>query len=516
MQIFDLATGELVSDLHEAVFDGLRAAGLRPDDRFEGQAGGGTVPLDGSFLPDGQRIVFDGVVAGPEGPAVMLFSIATDGSGVGVSGLVCYRGERNWLGDVTGPLQGITVLDFTIIYAGPYAGAHLADLGADVIKVESPVGDPFRDRAAVIPGNSKVFQYFNRGKRGMVVDLQTTVGRDVIHRMLHSVDVVLTNFRPGVAARLGIDYETLASIQPQLVYADITAFGHDGPLADRAGGNIIAEAYSGAMAISDKIDEDGAPIRSGLTIADLSTAIAVAMGVSAALVHRERTGEGQRVSASLLRSAISFTGMANMREPVSDAAVRDPLMEEVAQLQASGGSYESIIDARRGYHDLRGGPYHGAYPATDGAIVLGALTPANMAAARAVLEIEEDSLAGGATVAERRASMPGLRARVRKIIATRSVAEWLRDFQAAGVPVAPVNLPEEVADDPQMSSMFVELEHEIAGTQRQVGPIVEMSRSPTATDRAAPTLGQHTTEVLSDFGFSQQEISSLQASATVA
>ncbi len=416
---------------------------------------------------------------------------------------------------MAGPLHGITVLDFTIIFAGPYAGLHLADLGANVIKVESPEGDPFRDTAAIIPGNSKVFQYFNRGKRGIVVDLQTAAGRDVIHRMLRRVDVVLTNFRPGVAARLGIDYETLSSIQPQLVYAGITAFGSEGALADRAGGNIIAEAYSGAMAISDKVDEEGAPIRSGLTIADLSTAIAVAMGVSAALVHRERTGEGQLVSASLLRSAISFTGMANMREPVSDAAVRDPLMEEIAALRADGGSYGATLDARRRYFDLRGGPYHGAYRASDGALVLGALTPANFAAARSVLEIEEDPLGAGATVEERRARMPEIRAVVREIIATRTVAEWLLDFQAAGVPVARVNLPEEIADDPHMSTMFVELEHELAGTQRQAGPIVEMSKSPTATERAAPVLGQHTAEVLGDFGFSPQEIASLQADATV-
>ncbi len=115
---------------------------------------------------------------------------------------------------MAGPLQGVTVLDFTIIYAGPYAGSHLADLGADVIKVESPAGDPFRETAAVIPGNSKVFQYFNRGKRGIVVDLKAPAGREVIVRMLPTIDVVLTNFRPGVAARLGIDYETLSSIRP--------------------------------------------------------------------------------------------------------------------------------------------------------------------------------------------------------------------------------------------------------------------------------------------------------------
>jgi formyl-CoA transferase len=417
---------------------------------------------------------------------------------------------------MAGPLAGITVLDFTIIFAGPYAGLHLADLGAEVIKVESPAGDPFRQAGAVLPGNSKVFQYFNRGKRGIVVDLQTSAGRKVIHRMMLGVDVVITNFRPGVAARLGIDYETLSSIRPELVYADITAFGHDGPLAGRGGGNIIAEAYSGAMAISDKVDEDGAPIRSGLTIADLSTAIAVAMGVSAALLHRERTGEGQLVSASLLRSAISFTGIANMREPVSDAAVRDPLLEEVTEIRAGGGSYEATLDARRRYHDLRGGPYHGAFRARDGAIVLGALTPANFAAARGVLEVDDDPLGEGATVEERRTRMPELRVRVRDIIATRTVAEWLSEFEAAGVPVAPVNLPEEIADDPHMSKMFVELEHELAGTQRQVGPIVEMSKSPTATERAAPTLGQHTAEVLGEFGFSPQEVASLLDDATVA
>jgi crotonobetainyl-CoA:carnitine CoA-transferase CaiB-like acyl-CoA transferase len=432
--------------------------------------------------------------------------------------LVLLREREGWSMS-SGPLSGFRVLDFTIIYAGPYAGLHLADLGADVIKVEQPGGDPFRHSGAVVPENSKTFQFLNRGKRGIVVDLQHEQGRTLVHRMVRDADAVIMNYRPGVSTRLGIDYETVSAIRPDLVYGEITGFGDRGPLAGLAGTNIVAEAYSGAMAISGKVDEDGAPMRSGLTVADLHAGLALAMGVTAALVHRERTGEGQYVSTSLLRAVLSLTGVHNLREPVSDAVTRDPVMAEVERLRASDGTYEEILDARGTYGTLRGGPYHGGYRVKDGAIAIGALTPANFKAARMVLGIDDDPTASAdfnALDPEHRRRRDDLRAQIREQLLTRTVAEWVRDFSAAGVPVGPVQIPEEVADDEHVRTMMVEAEHELTGRQMQAGPIVEMSASPLGVERAAPPLGRHTDEVLAELGCSAEEIGALRACGAVA
>ena len=410
-----------------------------------------------------------------------------------------------------GPLNGISVLDFSIIYAGPYAGFHLADLGADVVKVEQPGGDPFRHSRAVVPENGKVFQYLNRGKRGVVINLQTEEGRTLLHRIVPDYDVVLHNYRPGVPERLGIDYETLAALRPDLIYGEISGFGARGPLADRPGSNIVAEAYGGAMAMGEKTDEDGAPMRTGVTMADLPTGTALAMGICAALLHRERTGEGQVVSCSLLRSVLSHTGMFNMREPVSDVSVRDRMMAEVAELRASGASYEEVLAARMRYHSTQGGPFHSGFRVKDGAIVLGALTPANRAAAQDVLGIDEspEDEAGASDLMAQRTHTEEVRRQVRDILLTDTQANWLERFAAAGVPAVPVHLPEDLLDDPQGSTHFIEVEHEQLGTQHQAAPIVELSRTPAEIASAAPTLGRHTDEVLRQHGVSEAELADL-------
>jgi formyl-CoA transferase len=371
-----------------------------------------------------------------------------------------------------GPLEGTHVLDFSIIYAGPYAGMHLADLGAQVTKVEQPGGDPFRHTAAVIPGNSKVFQYLNRGKRSIVINLRNERGREVAHRLVSDADVVLMNWRPGVGQRLGLDWDTLSSIRHDLIYGEITGWGGDGPLAGRAGTNIVAEAYGGAMALNGSTDEDGAPMRSGLTVGDMHAGLALAMAVSAALVHRERTGKGQVVSSSLLGAVLSLTGMHNMREPVSDAALHPGLLDRLRETRERDGTYEELLAIRGARRANHGGPYHGGFRAKDGAIVIGSLTQANFSAARAVLGIDDDPtmLPGfDAGSSEHQALRGVLRDRIRDIFLTRTVDEWVRDFQAAGVPVSPVNLPEELADDPHVSSMMVTVEHELGVSSSRSG-----------------------------------------------
>lgn len=415
-----------------------------------------------------------------------------------------------------GPLRGTRVLDLSIIYAGPYAAMHLSDLGADVVKVERPEGDPFRSPGAVAPGQSKVFQYLNRGKRSLVIDLATVEGRALLHRIVPGFDVVLHNYRPGVPERLGFGYETLSALRPDLIYAEVTGFGSSGPMAGLPGSNIVAEAHGGAMVMGEKTDEDGAPMRTGVTMADLSTGTAVAMGVCAALLHRERTGEGQIVSASLLRSVLSQTGMFNMREPVTDSAVRDPLMAEVAELRARGAPYRELLDARIRYHGTLGGPFHGGYRVSDGAIAIGALTPATRAAAQRVLDIDEspeDEEAGDP--AEQRVRMAEVRRRVAAVLLGDTRKRWLQRFAEGGVPAAPVLFPEDLADDPQGATHFVEVEHEQLGQQRQAAPIVDLTRSPSAIGSGSPALGRHTDEVLREQRIGGEEIAELRRTGVI-
>ena len=224
-----------------------------------------------------------------------------------------------------GPLDGIRVLEFSQIVAAPVCGVNLSDLGAEVIKVEPPGGEQTRRGGSVVPNESKGFQALNRGKLGLVVDLQDERGRDVIHRLVSDIDVVVINYRLGVAERIGIGYETLAAIRPDLIYWQNTGFGDEGPGAYRAGSDIVSQAYSGFIAGDGKMDDDGAPdYITATALADVTTGFAAAMGISAALFHRERTGEGQFLTTSLLRTGLFMQAGQVMREPVHDAVIARP------------------------------------------------------------------------------------------------------------------------------------------------------------------------------------------------
>jgi formyl-CoA transferase len=418
--------------------------------------------------------------------------------------------------DPTGPLNGIRVLEFSQIVAAPVCGVNLSDLGADVIKVEPPGGEQTRRSGSVVPGESKGFQALNRGKRSLVVDLHDPRGQAVIHRLIPDTDIVLINYRLGVAERVGIDYATLSAIRHDLIYWQNTGFGESGPDARRAGSDIIAQAYSGLMVTDGKLNEDGAPELISIPIADIVSGFASAMAICAALYHRVLTGEGQRIDTSLLRTALFLQGAVVMREPVTDALLRDPLVAEVSEIRARAGSYEEILEAKKRRAALRTAfrLYYGTYAAKDGAVVLGALTKANRDKMRIVL--------GGET---ERSDEPGYNAldpadqavaekwkqRYRKLFRKKTVAEWVAAFDAAGVPVAAVNIPEEMADDPQVAadSIMWDLDHAVTGPQRVVGPAAKMSRTPTSAQRASPALGEHTREILVEAGFDTEEVQHL-------
>ena len=399
---------------------------------------------------------------------------------------------------------------------------NLSDLGADVIKVEPPGGEQTRRSGAVVPNEGKAFQALNRGKRGLVINLQDPRGRTLIHRMMPSIDVVAINYRLGVAERLGIDYGTLSAIRPDLIYWQNTGFGSSGPEARRAGSDIVAQGYSGLMVTDAKTNDDGAPDLVATPIADIASGFAAAMGICAALYHRALTGEGQELETSLLRTSLFLQGSTVMREPTSDTVLRDPLMEEVAAIRAQGGSYDQILEARKRRAALRAAfrLYYGAYRAKDGAVVLGALTKANRDAMRRVLGGEaehSDEPEYDAFDPESQEQAAVWQAHYRALFLTRTAAEWVTLLDAAGVPVAPVHLPEELADDPQVAAdgMMTELHHTVTGAQRVVGPAVTLTRTPTVARRAAPALGEHSAEVLCESGFDPAEVAGLVAAGVV-
>ena len=416
-----------------------------------------------------------------------------------------------------GPLNGVRVLELSQIVGGPFAGIILSDLGADVIKLEPPTGDPFRNAGAVVPMEGKRFQSLNRGKRSLVVDLQTTQGQAVVHRLVRFFDLLVVNYRPGVANRLRVDYQTLSALHPPLIYCEITGFGSKGPLADRPASDIIALAYSGLMAGDEKIDEDGAPQHITPSIADYTCGLSAVVGICSALYHRALSGQGQLIQTSLLRGALAIQDTSVMREPVSDAVLRDAMLQEVNQAWSDGAGYEEILEIRK-RHRFAGASFHrcyyGSYQTKDRPIVLGCVTPATLERARQVIGILDDpseqpgfsahSQEGHDLTAE-------LKARIARIMRTKTCAEWLAAFEANGVPVSPVNLPEEMADDPQVlaTGLMVGLEHAVTGPQRVAGPIVEMSRTPIKAVRAAPFLGAHTDEILLQSEFTRTEIAEL-------
>jgi CoA:oxalate CoA-transferase len=413
------------------------------------------------------------------------------------------------------------VLEFSLVFSAPYAGVQLSDLGAEVIKVEPPGGEPFRNLGTPVPGYAKNFQWANRGKQSVVIDLKHPEGLAVVHRLLEKIDVILINYRPGVAKRLGLDYEALSAIKPGLIYADITGFGSEGPLAGLPASDIVAQAYGGAVALDAKLDESGAPVGPALPVGDLPSGIATAMGISAALYHRERTGEGQYLTVSLLRTVMQMGFTHVMVEPVNDAVLRDFIVREIERRRADGSSYADLVSVRSEL-GFRGSPmslYFSGYSARDGGLVLGALTPSNRDAFRSVLGIDDDPSDqpgfDGSDPANQE-KIEALRDRIRATLMEKTVEEWTQLFIEAGAPGAPVVLPEDLPKHPQAALHFMELQSEITGPQLQVRPLVELSASPAPARSAAPIIGEHSERVLAEVaGYEATEISALREAGVI-
>lgn len=386
---------------------------------------------------------------------------------------------------MSGPLQGCRVIELAHIMAGPVAGLMLADMGADVVKVEKAQGDDTRRFVPpTINGESAAFMMMNRNKRGIVLDLKSAQGLEVLRRLLRDADVVIENYRLGTMEKLGLGYEELRKLNPGLIYAEISGFGRTGPYAHRGGFDLIAQGMSGLMSITG----EGAgrpPVKVGAPVSDITAGILLAMGIAAAYSHKLKTGEGQKVDTSLFEAAITQTYWQS------------------AITFATGSSPGPMGSA----HPMNA-PYQ-AFETADGWINIGAANQTNWERLVHVLgapELNDDPRF--ASNAERIVNREALEDVLSVILRTRSTAEWLEALETSGIPAGPVLSIDEMHNDPQTLArdMVPEVAHPVAGAVRTLGLPVKFSETPGGVQRAAPVLGQHTREVLLEAGYSQAEV----------
>ena len=415
----------------------------------------------------------------------------------------------------SGPLAGIRVLDLTQVIAGPLGCMLLSDLGAEVIKVEPPEGEPWRLTGQFFPDESKAYQSLNRGKQSVVLNLARPEGQEAVHRLARTCDVVVINSRPDVAKRLGVDYETLKAQRDDIIYLDSTAFGRKGPWAHRPGYDIVAQAASGLLMHRLWLDDRGFPALSGPAApADFTTGYAIALGVCAALHHRSTTGRGQLVETSLLTNALMIQGSAFMGVPVADAERRSSFLSDLERSRAKGEPFDSFVRRRRSMSEavIGFGIYYRGYKTKDGALTVGCLSPATRERMRAALGID-DPLEGSSAK-----SVPGEAiAAIEAMFEERTTDEWMEVFDAHAVPASPVWFVEELLENPQVlaNDYVVDLEHDLTGPQRMAAPPWQMSDSPPAAQGASPPLGRDTRKWLTGLGYSEAEIESMAKSGAI-
>ncbi|MFZ5568102.1 MAG: CaiB/BaiF CoA transferase family protein [Pseudomonadota bacterium] len=386
---------------------------------------------------------------------------------------------------MTGPLAGMRVLELTQIMSGPTCGQLLADMGADVIKVEKmPGGDDARGyRDPAINGVSAPFMMMNRNKRGLAIDLKHADGKAILLRMVEKADVLVENFRGGTLDKLGLGYEALRAANPGLIYCAISGYGRTGPYADKGGFDLIAQGFAGLMSITGEPNRP--PVKNGNAVSDMNAGILGALGIVAAYVHKLKTGEGQIVDTSL-----------------SDAALQQ-LYWHAAIFFATGRSSTPTGSA----HVLTA-PYQ-AFEASDGWINIGGANQTNWERIAEVLghpEWREDPRFSSNR--DRMAHLDELVTLMNGVLRTQTRAHWQAAFDAAGVPAGPVHTVGEALTHPQTLArgMVVELEHPQAGKTQALGCPIHFSATPAQITRPAPLLGQHTRELMKEFGYDDAQV----------
>ena len=379
--------------------------------------------------------------------------------------------------DPVSPLDGVRIVDLTQVMAGPFCTMLLADLGADVIKVEPPGGDLSRsmggERLRLKGTDHAPFLALNRNKRSVVLDLKQSLDRDRLLDLVRTADIFVESFRPGVTQRLGLGYDTLEPLNPRLVYASISGFGQTGPWADRPGFDLIAQGMSGVMSVTGKAGDH--PVKSGIPISDLSAGLYAANGIQAALLARVRSGRGQRVETSLFESALGLS------------------VWEATEFWATGEAPQALGSAHR-----LSAPYQ-AFLARDGYLTIAALTPQQWEKLCGVLDRAD--LPGDPRFhanSDRLANRDALVVEIEQSLGTKPVSEWVSRLLAEGVPCGPIlDYPAVFASEHTAArDMILTADHPVEGPVPTLGVPVKLSASPARVRRPPPLLGEHTGAVL--------------------
>ena len=374
------------------------------------------------------------------------------------------------------PLSGVRIIDLTRILSGPFCTMILADMGADVIKIEDPEdGDPIRRIGAGHDDLSWYFASFNRNKRSMALDVKSAAGKGTLLRLLEGADVLVENYRPGVLDKMGLDQATLDAVNPRLVIASINGYGASGPYADRPAFDFVIQAMSGFMTVNGHAD--AGPVRCAPPITDLIAGLYAAFGVVSALRARDLTGEGQRVESAMMSTMISMFAFL-----ASDYLA-------TGQLPGKTGNDHPIAS-----------PY-GLFTASDGEIAVAPSTDAILRRLLAILGIEEIlELPRFRTNDQRLVNRPELNRLINQRVSTDTQANWISRLNAAGVPCGKVQDIGEALGDPQMvhQEMVIEVEHPGHGPVKMLGFPVKLSKTPCAVRHPAPKHGEHTAEILAE------------------
>jgi crotonobetainyl-CoA:carnitine CoA-transferase CaiB-like acyl-CoA transferase len=392
-------------------------------------------------------------------------------------------------------LSGVRIVDLTQMLAGPYGSMLLADLGAEVIKIEDPRGgDPTRRLGPpFVEGESGYFLGINRNKRSVALDLRKAAGRQLLYDLVEVSDVIFNNFRPGTMEKLGCDYETLKKFNPQLIYCSLTGFGETGPYKDRPAFDLAIQAISGAMSITGEAGRP--PVRMGIPLGDLSGSLFCAFAIASALYTREKTGAGHRIDIGLMDCMVSLLTYVGQYYLI-DGRVPGPI----------GSAHQSVV------------PYQ-AFATKDMYIVVAIFVEKFWHALCQVLEREElyddPRFADNARRREHRAELIPI---LEDIFRTRPGDEWLALLSEAGVPCSPINTLDRVFQDPQVAArdMVVETDHAKAGRLRSIGNPVKTSPGENGRFEPAPLHGQHSEEVLKDvLGYSARRIAALRSDGVI-